>query len=148
MGNLLGWLTLDVWMLKYVVRKGTNGVSTKGVAASFVFFDRGTFWVLRLTYFQFPQSGTLGRLSRPFRGALPTGVWTKSFLLHERLPCKTAAESALQPLILCSSNYISQGSSSLEECFFTDTGTVSFQISCLFLRPRLWQFEIRGSTDT
>ena len=33
---------------------------------------------------------------------------------------------------------------------FEGTGgrdTVSFQISCLFLRPRLWQFEIRDSTD-
>ena len=30
-------------------RKGTNGVSTNGVTANFVFFDRGTFWVLPLT---------------------------------------------------------------------------------------------------
>ena len=26
-------------------RKGTNGVSTNGVTANFMFFDRGTFWV-------------------------------------------------------------------------------------------------------
>ena len=30
-------------------RKGTNGVSTNGVTANFMLFDRGTFWVLRLT---------------------------------------------------------------------------------------------------
>ena len=29
------------------VRKGTNGVSTSGVTANFVFFDRGTFWYSR-----------------------------------------------------------------------------------------------------
>ena len=39
------------------VRKGTNGVSINGVTANFVFsFDRGTFWVLPLTYFCLPQS--------------------------------------------------------------------------------------------
>ena len=30
-------------------RKGTTGVGTNGVIASFVFFDRGAFWVLPLT---------------------------------------------------------------------------------------------------
>ena len=33
-------------------RKGTNGVSTNRVTANFMFFDRGTFWVLVL-----PHSG-------------------------------------------------------------------------------------------
>ena len=37
-------------------RKGTNGVSTNGVTANFMFFDRGTFWVFPLTYFYHPQS--------------------------------------------------------------------------------------------
>ena len=37
-------------------RKGTNGVSTNGVTANFMFFDRGTFWVLLLIYFHLPQS--------------------------------------------------------------------------------------------
>ena len=37
-------------------RKGTNGVSTNGVTANFFFFDRGTFWVLSLTYFYLPKS--------------------------------------------------------------------------------------------
>ena len=32
-------------------RKGTNGVSTNGVIANFIFFDRGTFWLLPLTCF-------------------------------------------------------------------------------------------------
>ena len=40
----------------YVIRKGTDGVSTNGVIANFVFFDRGTFWVLPLTYFCLPRS--------------------------------------------------------------------------------------------
>ena len=31
-------------------RKGTNGVSANGVAANFMFFDRGTCWVLLLSY--------------------------------------------------------------------------------------------------
>ena len=42
---------LEVW-------KGTTGVSTNGVTANFMifFFDRGTFWVLPLTYFlKFPK---------------------------------------------------------------------------------------------
>ena len=38
------------------LRKGTNGVSTTGVTANFIFFDRGTFWVLPLTYFCIPKS--------------------------------------------------------------------------------------------
>ena len=32
-------------------RKGTNGVSTRGVTAICIFFDRGTCLVLTLTYF-------------------------------------------------------------------------------------------------
>ena len=36
--------------------EGQNGVSTNGVTANFMFFDRGTFWVLPLTYFYLPQS--------------------------------------------------------------------------------------------
>ena len=39
-----------------VSRRGTNGVSTNGVTAIFMLFDRGTFWVLPLTYFYLPQS--------------------------------------------------------------------------------------------
>ena len=50
------------------VRKGTNGFSTNGVTANFMFFDRRIFWVLPLTYFYlhksaraslFPQSITI-----------------------------------------------------------------------------------------
>ena len=37
-------------------RKGTNGVSTNGVTANLMFFDRGTFGVLPLTYFDIPKS--------------------------------------------------------------------------------------------
>ena len=38
------------------IRKGANGVSTNGVTADFMFFDRGTFWVLTLSYLYFPKS--------------------------------------------------------------------------------------------
>ena len=38
------------------IRKGTNGVSTNGVTANLISFDRGTFWVLPLTYFYLPKS--------------------------------------------------------------------------------------------
>ena len=37
-------------------RRGTNGVSTPGVTATFISFDSGTFWVLPLTYFYLPKS--------------------------------------------------------------------------------------------
>ena len=37
-------------------RKGTNGVSTNGVAANCMLFDGGTFWALPLTCFYFPKS--------------------------------------------------------------------------------------------
>ena len=37
-------------------RRGTNGVSTSGVTANFMFFDRGTFSVLLLTNFDIPKS--------------------------------------------------------------------------------------------
>ena len=42
------------------VRRGTNGVSTSGVTANLLFFDRGTFCVLPLTNFYilcFPTFG-------------------------------------------------------------------------------------------
>ena len=39
-----------------IIRKGTNGVSTNGVTANFMFFGRGTFWVLPLAYFYLPKS--------------------------------------------------------------------------------------------
>ena len=39
--------------------KGQIWVSTNGVAANLVFFDRGTFWVLPLTYFHLPKSARL-----------------------------------------------------------------------------------------
>ena len=38
------------------IRKGTNGVSTNRVSATFMSFGRGTFWVLPLTYFYPPKS--------------------------------------------------------------------------------------------
>ena len=37
-------------------RKGTSGVSSNGITAKFMFFDRGTFWVLPLTYLYIPKS--------------------------------------------------------------------------------------------
>ena len=37
-------------------RKGTNGVSINWATANLMLFDRGTFWVLVLTYFYLPQS--------------------------------------------------------------------------------------------
>ena len=33
-------------MCIYLYWKGTNGAGTNGVTANFMFFDRGTFWVL------------------------------------------------------------------------------------------------------
>ena len=36
--------------------RGTNGVSANGVTANLVFFDKGTFCVLPLTYFYHPKS--------------------------------------------------------------------------------------------
>ena len=42
----------------FPARKGTNGVSTNGVTAIFMFFDRGVFWVLPLTYLYLPKSAS------------------------------------------------------------------------------------------
>ena len=59
----------------FMSRKGTNGVSTNGVTTNFMFFDRGTSWVLPLTYFYvprsaraylFPKSVNSLRLQRPY----------------------------------------------------------------------------------
>ena len=61
------WIYIYIYIYIYIhvfpppggpqlLRKATNGVSTNGVAANCVFFDRGTFWVLRLTYFCLPKS--------------------------------------------------------------------------------------------
>ena len=37
-------------------REATNGVSTNGVTAIFMFFDGGTFWLLLFTYFYLPKN--------------------------------------------------------------------------------------------
>ena len=42
--------------LTHAFHKGTNWVSTNGVTASFMLFDRRTFWVLLLTYLYLPKS--------------------------------------------------------------------------------------------
>ena len=39
-------------------RQGTNGVSADGVTVNFMFFDRGTFWLLPLTYFYVSKSAS------------------------------------------------------------------------------------------
>ena len=39
-----------------LIGKVQNGVSAHGFTANFVFFDRGTFWVLPLTYSYLPKS--------------------------------------------------------------------------------------------
>ena len=49
------------------VRKGTNGVSTNGVTANFMFLDRGTFWVLPLTYFYLPKSARANLFPQPVK---------------------------------------------------------------------------------
>ena len=36
--------------------EGQTGFSTNGVVAHFVFYDRGTFWVLPLTYFDLHET--------------------------------------------------------------------------------------------
>ena len=40
----------------WLIRKGTDGVSTNGVTAKFRFFDGRTFWVTLLNYFYLPKS--------------------------------------------------------------------------------------------
>ena len=53
MGVPSGYLKIPV---NSTARKGTNGVSTNGVIANFMMFDRGTLWVLALTYCCLPKS--------------------------------------------------------------------------------------------
>ena len=42
-------------MLCYIIVY-KHGVGTNGVTAIFILFDRGTYWVLPLTYFYIPKS--------------------------------------------------------------------------------------------
>ena len=44
--------------------EGTNGVSTNGVTATFMLLDRGTFWVLPLTFFYLPKSARVCRFTQ------------------------------------------------------------------------------------
>ena len=59
-----GWWTAERpgrtarWPICTGTRKGTNEVSTNGVTANFMFFDRGPFGVLPLTYFEIPKSAS------------------------------------------------------------------------------------------
>ena len=59
-------------------RKGTNGFGTNGVTANFSFFERGTFWVLPLTYFCLPKSARAYLFSQsvktPYFRSSPIGV--------------------------------------------------------------------------
>ena len=54
--NRAGWARAAREGPRRQTRKGTNGISTNGVTASFMFVDRGTSWVLPLTYVCLPQS--------------------------------------------------------------------------------------------
>ena len=53
------YIHVCIYIYMYIhthTRKGTNGVSANGVTAMFMSFDRGTFWVIRLTYVYLPKS--------------------------------------------------------------------------------------------
>ena len=52
-------------------RKATDGVSTDGVTAHFMFCYRGTFWVLRLPYFSRPKSARAYLVPQFCFGAAP-----------------------------------------------------------------------------
>ena len=45
-----------IYIYIYIYMYGTDGVSANGFTANVMSFDRGTFWVLPLTYFYIPQS--------------------------------------------------------------------------------------------
>ena len=60
-----------------------------------------------------------------------TGVFEKTLLLCEPVPCNPVAETALQPLIQHSESLSPQASSSPEECFFSDTGIIHSVTSSL-----------------
>ena len=55
------------------IGKGANGVSTNGVTANSMLFDRGTFWVFPLTYFYLPKvpGRTFGVRRPSFANRLP-----------------------------------------------------------------------------
>ena len=47
-----------IYIYIYIYTRGTDGVSTNGVTANLMFFDRGTFWVLPLIYCYLPTSAS------------------------------------------------------------------------------------------
>ena len=74
-------------------RRGTNGVSTHWVTASFMFFDRGTFWVLPLTYLYLPRSARMylfPKLAKLITFAAEPLVLTP-FVRHQGTPVSHAA---------------------------------------------------------
>ena len=56
-------------------RKGTTGVSTNGVTANLMFFDRGTFWVLPLMYFYLPKSARAYLFPQPICQIRYSCIW-------------------------------------------------------------------------
>ena len=54
--SLYIYIYVSVYIYRVVDRKGTDGVGTNGVSANLICFDRGTFWVLPLTYLCLPKS--------------------------------------------------------------------------------------------
>ena len=55
-------------------------------------------------------------------------LWKEKHLLREPLPCNTAAETALQPLMWCFEHIYSRGFHHPEKCFLTDTGNMPWYL--------------------
>ena len=74
-----------------------------------------------LYYSKVEQRGTISTARPTFTRPRDTGVCENQLLRHEPFPCSTAAETPLQPLIVCFSSQFPQGYSSPEECFYSQT---------------------------
>ena len=66
-GQMLSANASEQKVVARLARRGTNGVSTNGVDVNLMFFDRGTFWVLPLTYLCLSKSARAYLFPQPVK---------------------------------------------------------------------------------
>ena len=81
----------------HLCRKGTNGVNTNGVTATFTFLTEGLFGVLPLTYFYLPNSARAYLFSSVCRNSLPAPLVLTPFVRNQQA---ARAARAVEGLLL------------------------------------------------
>ena len=135
-----------------------NGVSTNGVAANFMFVDRGIFWVLPLSYLNIPKSARVFLFPQSVKlvafAAAPLVLtpFMKQQTTDKQTPTQTEQHNKrVDPICpqprKCLSLKGVKGAVLLQGVFPWRT-TVDFRNFIVFFGPRPWHIEIRHRVQT